>query len=61
MLSIIAWRSRQSKNASRAVQHTLRALRLGASNAPSGEALGEVWEGGGEEEKRPMGGLVLKW
>lgn len=48
--------SRQAKNASRAVQHTLRALRLGASKAPSGEALGDAWEAGAEAEKRPMGG-----
>ena len=49
--------SRQEKNASRADQQMARALRLGASNAPSGEGLGAVGgeaEVEGEGEKRPM-------
>lgn len=56
---MMPFRSRQAKKASRVFQQALRALRLGASKAPSGEALGDVWlwEGAGEEEeKRPMGG-----
>lgn len=56
-------RSRQEKKSSRARQHCARDCRSGASKAPSGEGVGEVWDGcagggGGEEGevvvKRPI-------
>ena len=48
--------SRHEKNASRASQQTARALRLGASKAPSAEGLGllGVVAVEGEVEKRPI-------
>ena len=56
MLSTMPCASRQAKKASRAVQHALRAVRLGAWKAPSAEGRGEVGDGEeeeeGEEEKR---------
>ena len=52
-------RSRQAKKSSRARQQCARDCRSGASNAPSGDGVGEAWEGGGgvgveEVVKRPI-------
>ena len=65
MLSTMPWRSRQAKKSSRARQQCARDCRSGASKAPSGDGVGEAWDGGagGEEGvvvvvvvvKRPMG------
>ena len=60
MLSTMPLRSRQAKNSSRARQQCARDCRSGASNAPSGEGVGEAWDGEGEGDgevvvKRPMG------
>lgn len=55
MESIIPCWSKQEKNLSRVLQQWSRAVRLGASYAPSLEGAGSVWEAvGGEEVNRPM-------
>lgn len=52
---MMPFRSRQAKKLSRAVQQWARDWRLGASKAPSGEGVGFVCVGGGdEEERRPI-------
>lgn len=57
MLSMIPCASRQAKKASRASQQMVRALRLGASKAPSWEGLGTLGGGEVDGEKRPIVGL----